>query len=115
MRPGSIDACPEKNSTSFRRWTAPHHGQNLKAAWTSRPQWTQVDLSGKEHALLLRLASDPRRVFTKEDLLRDVWGFRSPARTRTLDTHTSRLRRKLGAAGSRPYGVNVWGVGYRLL
>ena len=75
----------------------------------------RVDLSGKEYELLVRLASDPRRVFTKEDLLRDVWGFRSHARTRTLDTHASRLRRKLGAAGSRPYVVNVWGVGYRLL
>ena len=78
-------------------------------------QGQRVDLSGKEYALLLRLASEPRRVFTKEDLLRDVWGFRSQARTRTLDTHASRLRRKLGAAGSRPYVVNVWGVGYRLL
>lgn len=75
----------------------------------------RVELSGKEYALLVRLASDPRRVFTKDELLRDVWGFRSQARTRTLDTHASRLRRKLGDAGSRPYVVNVWGVGYRLL
>jgi DNA-binding response OmpR family regulator len=74
-----------------------------------------VELSGKEYELLVRLAEDPRRVFTKEELLRDVWGFRSHARTRTLDTHASRLRRKLGDAGSRPYVVNVWGVGYRLL
>jgi DNA-binding response OmpR family regulator len=74
-----------------------------------------VAMSSKEYELLARLAIDPRRVFTKEELLRDVWGFRSPARTRTLDTHASRLRRKLGARGSRPYVVNVWGVGYRLL
>ena len=52
---------------------------------------------------------------TKHDLLRDVWGYRSPARTRTLDSHASRLRRKLGDAGGGPYVVNVWGVGYRLL
>jgi DNA-binding response OmpR family regulator len=75
----------------------------------------RVELSGKEYALLVRLAGDPVRVFTKEELLRDVWGFRTQARTRTLDTHASRLRRKLGAVGSRPYVVNVWGVGYRLL
>lgn len=75
----------------------------------------RVELSGKEYALLVRLAADPRRVFTKEELLRDVWGFRSQVRTRTLDTHASRLRRKLGDAGSRTYVVNVWGVGYRLL
>ena len=75
----------------------------------------RVELSGKEYELLVRLAADPRRVFTKEELLRDVWGFRSHARTRTLDTHASRLRRKLGDVGTGPYVVNVWGVGYRLL
>jgi len=61
------------------------------------------------------LMSDPRYVFTKEDLLRDVWGFRSLGRTRTLDSHASRLRRKLVAAGAGTVVVNVWGVGYRLL
>jgi DNA-binding response OmpR family regulator len=53
-------------------------------------------------------------VFTKDELLRDVWGFRSKGRTRTLDSHASRLRRKLDAEGSR-YVCNCWGVGYRLL
>jgi DNA-binding response OmpR family regulator len=74
-----------------------------------------VRLAGKEYELLLRLVSDPTRVFTKEELLRDVWGFRSLGRTRTLDSHASRLRRKLGAGTRGPYVVNVWGVGYRLL
>jgi DNA-binding response OmpR family regulator len=74
-----------------------------------------VALAGKEYELLLRLASDPRRVFTKEELLRDVWGFRSLGRTRTLDSHASRLRRKLGRGSAGTYVVNVWGVGYRLL
>jgi len=54
-----------------------------------------VSLANKEFELLRALASDPRRVFTKEELLRDVWGFRSMGRTRTLDSHASRLRRKL--------------------
>jgi DNA-binding response OmpR family regulator len=72
-------------------------------------------LAGKEYELLCRLASDPTRVFTKEDLLREVWGFRSLGRTRTLDSHASRLRRKLGHGTGGPYVVNVWGVGYRLL
>jgi DNA-binding response OmpR family regulator len=44
-----------------------------------------------------------------------VWGFRSLGRTRTLDSHASRLRRKLAAAGADGYVVNVWGVGYRLI
>lgn len=76
---------------------------------------TRVDLSAKEYALLLKLASDPCRVFTKDQLLRDVWGFRSAARTRTVDSHASRVRRKLAAAAPGSFVVNVWGVGYRLL
>ena len=74
----------------------------------------EVHLSGKEYELLVALAADPTRVFTKEQLLRDVWGFRSIGRTRTLDSHASRLRRKLAAVGADAV-LNVWGVGYRLL
>jgi len=74
----------------------------------------EVALANKEFALLRALASEPRRVFTKEDLLREVWGFRSMGRTRTLDSHASRLRRKLDPEGAR-YVFNCWGVGYRLL
>jgi DNA-binding response OmpR family regulator len=74
-----------------------------------------VTLAGKEYELLLMLMTDPIRVFTKEQLLREVWGFRSLGRTRTLDSHASRLRRKLQSIGYGPYVINVWGVGYRLL
>jgi DNA-binding response OmpR family regulator len=74
-----------------------------------------VALSAKEHELLLKLATDPTRVFTKEELLREVWGYRSLGRTRTLDSHASRLRRKLALAGAEDCVLNVWGVGYRLL
>ena len=73
-----------------------------------------VQLSAKEYELLLKLASEPSRVFTKEELLREVWGFRSLGRTRTLDSHACRLRHKLDAAGGR-FVINVWGVGYRLV
>jgi DNA-binding response OmpR family regulator len=74
-----------------------------------------VMLPAKEYELLAKLVTEPARVFTKEQLLRDVWGYRSIGRTRTLDSHASRLRRKLGQAGAGPCVVNVWGVGYRLL
>ena len=74
-----------------------------------------VQLAGKEFALLCKLASDPTRVFTKDELLRDVWGFRSHCRTRTLDSHVSRLRSKLGRGCDDRFVVNVWGVGYRLI
>jgi DNA-binding response OmpR family regulator len=80
-----------------------------------RVEGVSVALAGKEYELLLMLMTDPSRVFTKEQLLRDVWGFRSLGRTRTLDSHASRLRRKLGAAAPGNFVLNVWGVGYRLL
>jgi DNA-binding response OmpR family regulator len=76
---------------------------------------TLVPLSAKEFELLAWLAAEPYRVFTKEELLREVWGFRALGRTRTLESHASRLRKKLRVNGEDRYVVNVWGVGYRLL
>ncbi len=73
-----------------------------------------VELSQKEFALLRVLAAEPTRVFTKAELLRTIWGFRSMGTTRTLDSHACRLRHKLGVHGDR-FVVNVWGVGYRLI
>jgi DNA-binding response OmpR family regulator len=73
----------------------------------------KIELSAKEFALLRTLAAEPTRVFTKEELLRDVWGFKLMGSTRTLDSHASRLRRKLVPTGRR-WVINVWGVGYRL-
>ena len=71
-----------------------------------------VRLAGREFELAAKLASDPQRVFTKTELLRDVWGIRtSGIRTRTVDSHASRLRRKLEAAGAVDVVVNQWGVG----
>ena len=74
-----------------------------------------VVLSAKEFALVARLAAEPSRVFTKEELLREVWGFRALGRTRTLESHASRVRKKLCVAPDDRFIVNVWGVGYRLL
>jgi DNA-binding response OmpR family regulator len=73
-----------------------------------------VELTQKEYALLRALAAEPSRVFSKDELLRGVWGFRSRGTTRTLDSHACRLRAKLAARGGR-FVVNVWGVGYRLV
>jgi DNA-binding response OmpR family regulator len=75
----------------------------------------EVKLAKKEFTLLRVLASDPTRVFSKDELLRDVWGLKSPSgRTRTLDSHASRLRRKLDPE-NRSYVINCWGIGYRLV
>jgi DNA-binding response OmpR family regulator len=73
-----------------------------------------VLLARKEFALLRVLAKDPTRVFSKEELMHEVWGFRDPGKTRTLDSHASRLRRKLDPEHGR-YVVNCWGIGYRLV
>ena len=79
-----------------------------------RLRGVRVDLSQKEFALLRTLAVEPTRVWTKEELLRNVWGFRSMGSTRTLDSHACRLRHKLARDGDT-FVVNVWGVGYRLI
>jgi DNA-binding response OmpR family regulator len=75
---------------------------------------TPVALRRLEYALLVHLARDPGRVYTKHELMRDVWGFRSPGTTRTLDSHASRLRRALAAAGADGLVCTTRGVGYRL-
>jgi DNA-binding response OmpR family regulator len=106
------------------RRTAPHNGVEVLDAGSLRVdrrtrrvtvRGTPVALASKEFELAAKLATEPTRVFTKDELLRDVWGFRCVPRTRTLDSHASRLRRKLNDAGAEDVVVNVWGVGYRLL
>lgn len=74
-----------------------------------------VKLRRQEYELLVHLARDPHRVYTKHELLRDVWGFRSrDATTRTLASHASRLRGALARAGAEDWVSATWGVGYRL-
>jgi DNA-binding response OmpR family regulator len=73
----------------------------------------RIELAAKEFALLQALAEQPTRVYRKQELLRDVWGYLSPGNTRTLDAHAYRLRRKLQPS-ARPWIVNVRGVGYKL-
>jgi DNA-binding response OmpR family regulator len=84
------------------------------AAREVRLRGHRIELAQKEFALLRALAAEPTRVWTKAELLRDVWGFRSLGTTRTLDSHACRLRQKLAAQGDA-FVVNVWGVGYRLV
>lgn len=75
-----------------------------------------ISLSAKEFQLLVALAREPRRVFRKQELLRQVWGYQASGSTRTLDSHASRLRKKLRPhARGREHVANVWGVGYRLV
>lgn len=78
-----------------------------------------IDLRRLEFELLVHLARDPARVFAKQELLAAVWGYRSAGTTRTVDSHASRLRRRLEDVERCEHRdgrwvINVWGVGYRL-
>jgi len=84
------------------------------AARTASVNGTDLVLAKKEFALLSILATAPDRVFGKAELLRAVWGLESTTKSRTLDSHASRLRGKLRSAGAGALIVNCWGVGYRL-
>lgn len=70
-----------------------------------------ADLPAPERKLFEVLSAEPHRVFTKEELLRDVWGPYCLGRTRTLDAAAVRLRRKLDADHGR-FVRNCWGIGY---
>jgi DNA-binding response OmpR family regulator len=74
-----------------------------------------VELCRLEYELLVHLARNPTGVCSKQELLRAIWRQRADRGARTVDSHASRLRRKLGAGGAPGLVVNVWGVGYRLL
>jgi DNA-binding response OmpR family regulator len=73
----------------------------------------ELDLTPKEYELLLLLASHPGRAFSREFLLQHLWGYDYDGFDRTVDTHMTRLRKKLGTVGEKI--VTVWGVGYRFV
>nr|WP_297179891.1 response regulator transcription factor [uncultured Agathobaculum sp.] len=73
----------------------------------------RVDAPPKEIELLYYLASSPNRVFTRAQLLDDVWGFDYFGDTRTVDVHIKRLREKLEGVSDKWEVKTVWGVGYK--
>ena len=73
----------------------------------------RVDAPPKEIELLFFLASSPNRVFTRAQLLDDVWGFDYFGDTRTVDVHVKRLREKLEGVSDKWELKTVWGVGYK--
>ena len=72
-----------------------------------------IDLTVTEFKLLTKLAENPGRVHSREQLLRDVWEYQEAIDSRTVDTHMRRLREKLGSAAASL--VTVRGVGYRFM
>lgn len=72
----------------------------------------EIELTPKEFELLWALASSPKRVFTRDKLLKVVWGYEYIGDVRTVDTHIKSLRHKLGEPVN-DYIQTVWGVGYK--
>ena len=75
---------------------------------------TALDLTAKEFDLLAHMAAHPGRVYTREHLLRDVWGYDYFGDDSTVTVHVRRLREKVEPDPAKPrYVTTVWGVGYR--
>ena len=72
-----------------------------------------IDTPPKEMELIFHLASNPNRVFTRDQLLDEVWGFEYYGDSRTVDVHVKRLREKLDGVSARWNLKTVWGVGYK--
>lgn len=72
-----------------------------------------VDTPPKELELLFHLASNPNRVYTRDQLLDEVWGFEYYGDSRTIDVHVKRLREKLENVSTQWALKTVWGVGYK--
>ncbi len=72
-----------------------------------------LDTPPKELELLFHLASNPNRVYTRDQLLDEVWGFEYYGDSRTIDVHVKRLREKLEGVSNKWELKTVWGVGYK--
>ena len=92
----------------------------VSTSWSST--WTaiellvdgkKVDTPPKELELLYHLASTPNRVYTRNQLLDEVWGFDYFGDSRTVDVHIKRLREKLEGVSDQWSLKTVWGVGYK--
>ncbi|MCA2969459.1 MAG: winged helix-turn-helix transcriptional regulator [Acidobacteriaceae bacterium] len=89
------------------------HDENLSIDWPAvRFHDVKLVLTRKEFELLAMLAQNEGETIRREVLLQTIWGYRSGTRTRTLDVHVRRLRRKLGDHGEQ-YIQTIFGVGYR--
>ena len=78
-----------------------------------RVNGVQVDTPPKEMELIYHLASNPNRVYTRDQLLDEVWGFDYYGDSRTVDVHVKRLREKLEGVSDKWELRTVWGVGYK--
>ena len=92
------------------------HYENLSINLTNyelKVKGVQIDTPPKEMELIYHLASNPNRVFTRDQLLDEVWGFEYYGDSRTVDVHVKRLREKLEGVSDKWSLKTVWGVGYK--
>ena len=92
------------------------HYENLSINLTNyelKVKGVQIDTPPKEMELIYHLASNPNRVFTRDQLLDEVWSFDYYGDSRTVDVHVKRLREKLEGVSDKWSLKTVWGVGYK--
>ena len=91
--------------------------RGLKIDRTARRVWVngeEVNLTGREYELLCFLAMNPNRVFSKQELFKNIWGMESMGDVATVTVHIKKIREKIELNISRPqYIETIWGVGYR--
>ena len=106
-RTGKANAENDKKEVSFDKLTVNMTKYELKV------DGKVIDTPPKELELLFHLASNPNRVYTRDQLLDDVWGFDYYGDSRTVDVHVKRLREKLEGVSEKWSLKTVWGVGYK--
>ena len=106
-RTGKASAETDKKEVSYDKLTVNMTKYELKV------DGKVVDTPPKELELLFHLASNPNRVYTRDQLLDEVWGFEYYGDSRTVDVHIKRLREKLEGVSDKWSLKTVWGVGYK--
>ncbi len=107
-RSGTQAAVPElPKEVSFDKLTINLTNYELKV------DGNPIDTPPKELELIFHLASNPNRVYTRDQLLDEVWGFEYYGDSRTVDVHVKRLREKLEGVSDKWELKTVWGVGYK--
>ena len=105
-RTGTQDAKPVKEVQYDKLYISM---ENYEMRVNGKP----VDTPPKELELIFHLASNPGRVFTRDQLLDEVWGFEYYGDSRTVDVHVKRLREKLDGVSDQWNLKTVWGIGYK--
>jgi DNA-binding response OmpR family regulator len=106
----------QTNSNDESKDAVSHPGLIVdRSRYSVRVNQLEIEMPPKELELLFFLASHPNRVFTREQLLENIWGFDFYGESRTVDVHIKRIREKLDDAGDHPAWQikTVWGVGYK--